>query len=212
MLKKGKVAALVAEFLGTAVLSLAVLSVVLRSSFPFFPAIAAGLAVGIMILVVGKASGGHFNPAVTLGLWSVRKVQTAQALVYVAAQLLGGLAAWKLTEYLIGQSTEHIADWGLNKGVLVAELVGTFIFGFGVAAAVSGVYEGTKLATVIGGSLALGIFAASLGSNGIVNPAVAVALNSMSWAYAVGPLLGVVLGMWAHELMFAPAPKKSKKR
>jgi aquaporin NIP len=212
MFAKAKVAALVAEFLGTAVLSLAVLSVVLRSSFPFFPAIVAGLAVGIMILVVGKASGGHFNPAITLGLWSVRKVQTAQALVYVAAQLLGGLAAWKLTEYLIGRSTDHIADWGLNKGVLVAEAVGTFIFGFGVAAAVNGVYEGTKLATVIGGSLALGILAASLGSNGVVNPAVALSLNSMSWAYAVGPLVGAVLGMWTHELMFAPVSTKRKNK
>jgi glycerol uptake facilitator-like aquaporin len=94
---------------------------------------------------------------------------------------------------------------------LVAEAVGTFIFGFGVAAAVNGVYEGTKLATVIGGSLALGILAASLGSNGVVNPAVALSLNSMSWAYAVGPLVGAVLGMWAHELMFAPASTKRKK-
>lgn len=212
MFGKNKIAALVAEFFGTAVLTLTVLSVTARTSFPFFAAIAAGLVAGLMVLIIGKASGAHINPAVTLGLWSQRKIQTSQTLVYIAAQLLGGMVAWRLGEYLLGQKTEHIAQWGLDTPVLVAEIVGTFIFAFGVAAAVSGAYEGGKLAAVIGGSLAMGIFVASLASNGLVNPAVALGLDSMSWAYGVGPLLGAVLGMSTHTLLFAEAPLQKPRR
>lgn len=214
MFGKNKIAALVAEFFGTAVLTLTILSVTARTSFPFFAAISAGLVAGLMVLIIGKASGAHINPAVTLGLWSQRKIQTSQALVYIGAQLLGGMVAWRLGEYLLGQPTEHIAQWGLDMPVLVAEVIGAFIFGFGVAAAVSGAYEGGKLATVIGGSLAMGILVASLASNGIINPAVALGIDSMSWAYGVGPVLGAVLGMSTHTLLFedSPAKKPLKKR
>lgn len=205
---KSKVAALVAEVFGTAVLALTVLTVVNSLNTPIFTSTIAGLTAGVMVLVIGMASGAHLNPAVTLGLWCIRKVQTTQAVVYIAAQLLGGLAAWRLSEYLLNTESVHIAEWGLDKRVLVAEAIGAFIFTFGVAAAVYSLYEGRRLAATIGGSLALGILVASLGSGGIINPAVAVALNSVSWAYALGPILGGVLGMVSYSLLFAPESVK----
>ncbi len=211
MLSRSKVAALVAEFFGTLILSLTILSVVNSIGLPFFTAVTAGLTLGVIVLVMGGASGAHINPAVTLGLWVLRKIQSAQAIAYVAAQLLGGLVALWIGERLIDLKIEHSAAWGLDKRFLMAEILGTFIFTFGVAAAIYNVYEGTKLAVTIGGSLMLGIFVASLASRGILNPAVAVGLNSVSWAYIMGPLIGGILGMSTYALLFSPAPAKKSR-
>jgi glycerol uptake facilitator-like aquaporin len=215
MFSKPKVAAIVAEFLGTFVLSFAVLSVVLRTSFPFFGALTAALTVGVLVLVLGKASGAHFNPAVTLGLWSQRKIDTAQSIVYIAAQLLGGLVAVRAAERLLDpQPLLALSTGGFETKVIIAEALGAFIFTFGIAAAVSSLYEGGKLAATIGGSLFIGIMVASLASNGVLNPAVAIGISSWSWSYAIGPLLGAVLGMSVYNLMFADlksAKNKSRK-
>lgn len=211
MFGKGKFAAISAEFLGTAVLALTVLAVASRTGFSFFAAIAAALVAGLMVLVVGSASGAQLNPAISLGLWSQRKQETTQTVVYVAAQMLGGVVAWWLGQYLLDQRTEHIADWGVDWRVVTAEAVGAFVFGFGVAAAVAKKYEGAVLATVVGGTLGIGVLVASLGSNGIINPAVAVTLDSMSWAYAVGPLAGAVVGMTLYNALFETRSTKPRK-
>ncbi|WP_428944916.1 aquaporin Z [Pantoea sp. FN060301] len=91
---------LTAEFLGTFVLVLGGCgSAVLAASFPGlgigFPgvALAFGLTVLTMAYAVGHISGGHFNPAVTLGLWAGGRFPGRQILGYMAAQVIGGLAA-----------------------------------------------------------------------------------------------------------------------
>jgi hypothetical protein len=50
----------------------------------------------------------------------------------------------------------------------------------------------------------LGALIASTASNGILNPAVALGLNSWSWTYAAAPVLGAVLGMNIYDLFLAP--------
>src|SRR5215469_4589114 len=56
-------------------------------------ALAHGLAIGIMVSALGHISGGHFNPAVTIGIWVTKRINTVEALLYWAAQLVGGTAA-----------------------------------------------------------------------------------------------------------------------
>src|SRR5690242_8820908 len=56
-------------------------------------ALAHGLALAIVITAVGHISGGHINPAVTIGFWVTRKMSTLLALGYWAAQLLGSVCA-----------------------------------------------------------------------------------------------------------------------
>lgn len=55
------------------------------------------LAFGLTVLTgayaLGHLSGGHFNPAVTLGVWAARKVETSAVLPYIATQLVAGLVA-----------------------------------------------------------------------------------------------------------------------
>ena len=56
-------------------------------------ALAFGLTVMTMAYAVGHISGGHFNPAVTVGLWAGGRFPAAKVPVYVVAQVLGAIAA-----------------------------------------------------------------------------------------------------------------------
>src|SRR2546430_1925018 len=58
-------------------------------------ALAHGLAIGIMVSAFGHISGGHFNPAVTIGIWVTKRINTIEALLYWVAQLFGGVIAAK---------------------------------------------------------------------------------------------------------------------
>src|SRR5438132_13343396 len=56
-------------------------------------ALANGLAIGIMVTNLGHISGGHFNPAITLGFLVTRRITAGLAVVYWSVQLLGAVAA-----------------------------------------------------------------------------------------------------------------------
>ncbi len=204
-----KVAMTVAELMGVVVLTTAVYSMVARTSFPLFGGLAAGVTLGLLVHTIGNVSGAHVNPAITLGLWSIRKVKTLPAIVYIACQMLGGLAAWALINYFLGSSIQSIAN-KFELKVFVAEGIGALIFGFGVASAVYQKYEGTKLAFTVGGSLTIGILVASLASNGVLNPAVALGLQSWNWAYATAPLAGSIIGMNLYAVVFTDEIKFSR--
>src|SRR5437764_13985860 len=56
-------------------------------------ALANGLAIGIMVSNLGHISGGHFNPAITLGFLATRRITIQLAVAYWVAQFLGAVAA-----------------------------------------------------------------------------------------------------------------------
>src|SRR3954464_14807971 len=56
-------------------------------------ALAFGLAVTIIVASTGHLSGGHINPAVTIGFWSIRRFPSREVLPYVVAQCVGAIAA-----------------------------------------------------------------------------------------------------------------------
>jgi glycerol uptake facilitator-like aquaporin len=211
MFGRRKVAMVVAEFLGTGVLALVVLAVQ-RSTIgiPYFVAIAAGLAVAALSLILSAVSGAHFNPAITIGLWSARKVQTVPALTYVGAQLLGGWAAYGVYTYFINSSLQKLGGHYTSR-VLIAEAVGAFIFAFVWAA----VAAQRLAASVVGAGLTLGIIVAASASIGVLNPAVAISerawvvVGSTGWlTYALGPVIGAVVGFNLYQLLFA-APERA---
>ena len=199
MFGRQKVALIVAEFLGAATLSMVALALVARTNFPFFLAAAGGLTVAGMAFMFDA----HSNPVVTVGLWTLRKVQTLEAVVRIVAQMLGGVAAWQLSEYLINSKLKSIAATSFDWRVLLAEALGALLLGMGVAYAVRRGFNGLRFASVMGVSYALGILVASLASNGLLNPAVAVGVQSWDWAYALGPVLGAVIGMSLYTVLFA---------
>lgn len=194
---------LVSEFLGTAVLTLVVLSSShSQLSLPYFIATAAGLTLTLLVIALANVSGAIFNPALTIGLWTVRKLKTVQALSYIIVQFLGAAAAWYLFVYftkLTGVKNTGTYD----AHVLVAETVGTFIFSFSIAAAL---YQRLSLGLrglMVGGGLVAGALIASLGSAGLLNPAVAMSLHQWAWGtYVLGPVLGAVIGFNLYNLLF----------
>ncbi len=204
MFGKRKSAMLVAEFLGTGVLTLLILTVQ-RSTIgvPFFVAGTAGLVYLLMSLVLGGVSGGQFNPALTIGLWTARKVSTVRAVTYIAAQLLGAWAAYYLYTYFVKTSLQPVGGH-FNGRILVAETVGTALFTFGYA---SNLYQGftrAVSASVAGLSLMLGALAASSAAIGLLNPAVALGVRSWVWGtYVLGPVLGALIGVNLYALLFA---------
>ncbi len=205
MVSRNKLAMVVAEVLGTATLTLSILATSKSAvGIPYFVALGAGLTLALLVMMIGSTSGAHVNPAVTLGMWTLRKINTAKAIVYIAAQFLGAVLAWQLYVYFIDRSLPNIAGTEFDWRVLVAEVVGTFIFTFGIAAAVYQKFDTGRSAAIIGGSLALGVLVSGIISNGLLNPAVALGVQSWSIAYVVGPVIGSVIGMNLFAMLFAP--------
>jgi glycerol uptake facilitator-like aquaporin len=218
MFGRKKIAMVVAEFLGTGILTLIVLGVSKSTiGIPYFVAIAAGLVVAAVTLALAQVSGAHVNPAITIGLWTTRKIKTVPAVTYIAAQFLGAGAAYWLYTYFVGQ---HWSNAGKFDGrVLAGEAVGAFIFSIAWASAAFQKLPLGQAAAVIGMGLTLGVIAASAASGGILNPAVALGVRSWVWGtYVLGPILGAVIGFNLYALLFAPAAslqddsaKKAKK-
>lgn len=203
MFRKNKLAMLVSEFLGTTALTLVVLAGShSQLQYGFFIAAGAGLVVLLMTFALAGISGAVFNPAMTIGLWTVRKLRTLQALSYLAVQFLGGAVAWQLFVYLTQIS--GIKNTGTyDSRRLVAEAIGTFVFAFVWAAAVYQRFNLATKAAAIGGALMGGSLIASLGSAGLLNPAVALGLHQFAWGtYVLGPVLGAVVGFNLYNLLF----------
>jgi len=204
MFGRRQIAALVAEFIGTGALTLLILSVQ-RSTIgvPFFVAIAAGLTITIMMLAVGRVSGGYFNPALVLGFWTARKINTVTAVLYIAVQMLGAWAAYGLYTYFVSNSLQPVGG-EFSVKVLTAEVVGTAVFAFGVAAAIYQRASMALTATMAGLALTVGIVAASSASIGLLNPAVALGIRAwVLLTYVLGPILGAIIGVNLYALLFA---------
>ncbi len=203
MTGRQKVAAVIAEFVGTYVLASAMLAMLVRTNFEFFSATAAAVVYGGLYLIFGSVSGSQLNPAVTIANWSIRKISSLSAFVLIITQLLAGLAAWKAAQYFLGQALSKTATGGVNWRVLTAEAIGATVFGMAVAAvAYRKELEATKKAAILSVGLFGGILVASLASNGLLNPAVAIAARSVSWAYIAGPVIGLIVGANLYNVIF----------
>lgn len=187
-----------AELIGTFLLSLAV-SISIAANLPVPTPIIAGVTLGLCVYTLGKISGTHVNPAVTVALLSVKKIGFRDAAMYVVSQLLGAILAILLVPLLLGNGPAVYAGNELQLGV--TELLGAFILVFGVSSVVFGKVKEEASGLVIGGSLALGAMLASSVSNGVLNPAVAIAIGSISWMYILGPIVGGLLAVWAYKLV-----------
>ncbi len=139
----------VAELLGTFWLVLGGCgSAVLAAKFPEVGiglvgvALAFGLTVVTMAYAVGGISGGHFNPAVTIGLLAGGRVKPGDVLPYIIAQVIGAiLAAWLLVFIAAGNGSDPLAGGLASNGfaehspggyalgaAFVTEVVMTFFF------------------------------------------------------------------------------------
>jgi aquaporin Z len=206
-MKQRYIAELLAEFVGTFVLVMVVLNVS-RYGLPFFTAIAAGAAIATFYSVAVKISGGHFNPAVTLGLFSVRKLTFVRTVAYLVAQAVGAVAGWQLYDYFAQRSLKNAStswDWR----VVIAEAVGAIVFTIAFAAVIRQKIEGWQAAVTIGAAFFLGSTIAGLASNGLLNPALALGVRSFDWNYLVGPIVGGLVGFNLYIYVLEPIMNKT---
>lgn len=195
-MKQRQAAAILAEVLGTFVLVMVVLNVS-RYGLPFFTAIAAGVTVATFFTVASKVGAGHFNPAVTLGLFSVRRASLLKTLAFIPAQFLGALAAWQLYDYFTGRPLENTTTAGIDWKVVVAEALGTLIFVGIITAVLSQKFSARDGGVTIGAGLFLGSSVAGLAiaAGGVLNPAVAFGTRSFEPVESgLAPIVGAILG------------------
>jgi aquaporin Z len=176
-------------------------------------ALAFGLAFAIAVSATMNISGGHINPAVTLGLWSIGRIGWRQAGLYVAAQLLGAVVASLAVKGLYPEMAGRIAQLGapqlapvltLAQGIVI-EAILTFFLAFAVMATVVDP-AGPKVAGLaVGLTLTVGMLAGGPLTGGALNPARAFgpALVASAWlsqlVYWVGPILGAIAAMQLYE-------------
>jgi aquaporin Z len=126
-----------------------------------------GLTVLTMAYAVGYISGGHFNPAVTVGLWAAKRFPTKQVLPYVVVQVVAGIAAAGLllvvakgapggydagTSGLAANGYDDLSPGGYGVGpALIIEVLMTFGFLFVILGATA------RKAHAVGGPLAIGM-------------------------------------------------------
>ena len=198
---------LLAEFIGTFFL---VFTIALSGN-----PLAIGIVLMIMIYAFGPLSGGHFNPAVTIGVLLNKEINTNLALKYIVAQLLGSLSA----AFVFTLITNSYFSPGIpSSNTFVIALVIEIIFTFALVLVVLNVAVNKKVKDnqYFGLAIGLTIFvAASSGgmiSGGVFNPAVGVmpllldfSNLSTNWAnialYILGPILGAILAAFVYKYM-----------
>ena len=166
-------------------------------------ALAHGLAIGLMVSSLGHISGGHFNPAVTIGIWVTKRLNTIDAALYWVAQLAGATAAAFLLKTVIPEDTWRAVALGtpmLAKDFpvwagMTLEAVTTFFLVFVVFA--TAVDEKGAFKAISGFGIGLSITLGIL----VAGPLTGAALNP---ARAFGPAL--VVGQWAHQGVYWIGP------
>ncbi|CAN5828825.1 hypothetical protein BH24DEI2_BH24DEI2_14120 [soil metagenome] len=165
-----------------------------------------GATLLVMVVAIGKVSGSHINPAVTVGLMSTQQIKVREGLLYIVAQVVGAFLALGLGD-LLGRSLPE-ADPGPNA--VWFEMPGTALLVFVVTRAVLQKAPEAASALAIGLALTVGIAIAGPSSGGVLNPAIAVVLltgNLFSGSvfaalgYLAAPLLaGALAALLARSL------------
>jgi|SRR5579884_937652 len=177
-------------------------------------ALANGLAIGIMVSNLGHISGGHFNPAITLGFVATRRIAASLAAVYWAAQLAGGIVAALILRWLLHKpaslgSVPHVAGIGVGRG-LVVEMVLTFFLVWAVFA--TAVDPGGAFKSIaglaIGLTITIDVFMGGPLTGAAMNPARAfgpeLANNfwAQGWIYWIGPIVGGLVAAIAYDWLY----------
>jgi MIP family channel proteins len=233
-------AAYLAELIGTFLLVFFVVSVVVLfvatgnnpqfgSDFAVVGLVHAFLLFGL-IMMFGVASGGHFNPAVTLAALAIRRISAIDGVIYMFAQLIGGVLGALLAKNLLldeGRATNYAAAEvsgylaGNFQGMIV-EGIGTFCLVLVILAAVysaKSVKDWAPLA--IGTTLGFIVMVGAPLTGGSFNPArwFGPALVSGEWGsvwpYLLGPIVGALLAAAVYRFVLerpGPAPTEPPER
>ena len=218
-----------AEFVGTFTLVFVGVGSILTGSVTgglVGVALAHGLAIAVMVSAVGHISGGHFNPAVTLGFLVTRRIAPILAGAYWVTQLAAATVASLLLTWIYPSQpvdTYRLGAPVLNPSIssgagFVVELILTFFLVwvvFATAADPRGTFKSIA-GLAIGLTITLDILMGGPLTGAAMNPARAfgpqLVHNAWSdgWIWYLGPAVGGALGALAYELLYlrplAPVP------
>lgn len=208
----------VAELVGTAVLVLVgTLSILAagETGAPVLVVVPFGFGLGLLIALyaVGEVSGGHFNPAVSLGAFLDRRLGASDLIGYWVAQLAGGVVGSLAVLGMAGQAA--VAETAtrfqsVGQGFL-SELLLTTLFVLVILAVTRSATFGSTALVAISLALAGVHFAGIPFSGASVNPARSLgpalvgAAWSGLWVYLVAPLLGGVAAWGLYRLVHEQA-------
>jgi aquaporin Z len=145
--------------------------------------LAIGSALMVMVFAGGHISGGHYNPAVTLGVWLRGKCEVKDVAPYMIFQVIGSVFAALAVKYL--KTGAAVTPMSLNTlPALLAEFLFTFALVFVVlnTATAKGTAGNSFYGLAIGFTVMTGAFAVGSISGGAFNPAVAVGISVMGVA------------------------------
>jgi aquaporin Z len=203
----------IAEFIGTFFLVLTVGCTGIGAGAGVIAPLAIGAALMVMVFAGGHISGGHYNPAVTLGVLIRGKVKPADVVPYWIAQFVAAaIAAFVVIKVLrLGAPVTAIAP---KMGpAFLAEFLFTFALVYVVlnAATAEGTSGNSFYGLAIGMTVMVGAFAVGDISGGAFNPAVALGITVMGvstwnniWMYLVADLLGGVVAAIIFKMINPP--------
>ncbi|SEF41583.1 glycerol uptake facilitator protein [Caloramator fervidus] len=190
-----------------------------------------GLGVAIAVYAVGRISGAHLNPAVTIALAAIGKFEWSKVLGYVVAQLIGAFLGavlvwlhyykhWEVTEDKIAKLSifSTVPAIRCTFANLLSEIIGTFVLVLGILAIGANKFA-DGLNPFIVGVLVIAIGLSLGGPTGYaINPArdlgprIAHALlpikgkGDSDWSYAwipvLGPIIGALLAAFTYVALF----------
>jgi aquaporin TIP len=189
-------------------------------------ALAHGLVIAVFVSAFGFISGGHFNPAVTLGFLVTRRITVRLAVLYWIVQFGGAVVAALLLKWVLPNSIETQSSLGaplLGSGIgsgaaVVVEAVLTFflvLVVFATAVDPRGAFQQIA-GLAIGFTISLDILMGGVLTGAAMNPARAFGPQLVGdhwkhfWVWYIGPFAGGVIAASVYELLYLrpvrPAP------
>ncbi len=168
-----------------------------------------GLTAGLMYTMAMGISGGHLNPAITIGLMATKKMDAEEGGQYIAAQILGAMAAFLMADIVLGESIASAAETG-GQIELWQDMAAMTFAGFILMVVWITTIEDNKTGFAMGG-FAVGMIYWMLESSGFTawNPGAHLAQGIWTsimateltidlatfWIFWIFPTVGILLGM-----------------
>lgn len=176
-------------------------------------ALANGLAFGLAVTAALASSGGHINPAITIGLWSVGRIDLRKAALYILAQLAGAVLAAIVLKLAFPGGAGQVAQYGAltiasettTGQAIVIEALLTFFLALSVMGTVVDPAAPRLGGWGVGLTLTMCVLAGAPLTGAALNPARAFGPALVAWfwtaqlIYWVGPILGAVVAMQLYE-------------
>lgn len=201
MFSRARVAPVLSEYLGAAILVMVATVMAETTAVSWFIGTSVAVAMAAVYVMFAHVSGAHANPAITFGMWTARKITTLRGITYVAAQLLGGLSAWQLYQYFTDRSLPAHST-AFTTSAWLAEAVGAFVLAMAFTAALHKRLDILHSGLLVAFAYFAGILIAATASTGYINPAISLGVRDWNAVSVLGPLLGGLVGVNVYSWFF----------